>query len=317
MGVRSRTYLVFSAMRHYMTSDSYRLSILTAQEVEDIYGLPRFTDEDRRLYFDLSVTEREAVNAVHSASVSVHLILQIGYFKAKRQFFIYEQDAVQEDLRYVLDEYFPERALSSIKTPSKPTRLDQQKLIIKLFHYRLCDSDARAELEQKAQRIARLSTQPIYILREAMQSLVHQRIVAPGYRFMQELVGRVVAHERRRITQLLNQALTPAVGQQLDALLQADEGMYRISAFKHEPKDFSYKELRQEVERRKFFQPIHDFAQDFLETSGISNESGKYYASLIQVLHGLQAAAHGAGSDPVIFAVFCLPSLSPDQRQFD
>ena len=96
MGVR-RTYLVFSAMRHYMTSDSYRLSILTAQEVEDIYGLPRFTDEDRRLYFDLSVTEREAINAVHSASVSVHLILQIGYFKAKRQFFIYEQDAVQED----------------------------------------------------------------------------------------------------------------------------------------------------------------------------------------------------------------------------
>ena len=40
--------------------------------------------------------------------------------------------------------------------------------------------------------------------------------------------------------------------QQLEALLQADEGMYRISLLKHEPKDFSYGELRQEVERRTF-----------------------------------------------------------------
>jgi hypothetical protein len=31
-----------------------RLSILTAQEVDDLYGLPRFTEDDRRLYFDLS-----------------------------------------------------------------------------------------------------------------------------------------------------------------------------------------------------------------------------------------------------------------------
>jgi hypothetical protein len=35
-------------------------------------------------------------------------------------------------------------------------------------------------------------------------------------------------------------------------LLVADEGMYRISVLKHEPKDFSYGELRQEVGWRKF-----------------------------------------------------------------
>lgn len=55
---------------------------------------------------------------------------------------------------------------------------------------------------------------------------------------------------------LLAQALTPAVEQQLKALLQADEGLYRISLLKHEPKDFSYSELRQEVGRRKFFPAI-------------------------------------------------------------
>jgi hypothetical protein len=265
-----------------MNVDPRRLSILSAREIDDLYSLPRFTEADRRLYFDLSAAEREAVAAVGTASVAVHLTLQLGYFKAKRQFFVYAQDAVLEDLRHVLDRYFPGRDLASIKTPSRPTRLEQQRIILKLFDCRLCDSEAKVELERKAQRIARLSTQPVYILRETMQNLTHQRIVAPGYRFLQEMVGRVVASERKRITQVLGQALRPTVEKQLDALLTADEGMYRISALKHEPKDFSYKEWRREVERRKFFQPLHKFAQAFLATADISNESGKYYASLVK-----------------------------------
>lgn len=50
--------------------------------------------------------------------------------------------------------------------------------------------------------------------------------------------------------------------------------MYRISILKHEPRDFSYSELRQEVSRRKFFQPLYTFGQTFLAQAGLSNENG-------------------------------------------
>ena len=36
-----------------MPADSRRLSILTAREIEDLYGLPCFTEDDRLRYFDL------------------------------------------------------------------------------------------------------------------------------------------------------------------------------------------------------------------------------------------------------------------------
>jgi hypothetical protein len=39
-----------------MPSDSHRLAILTTREIDELYGLPRFTDDERRLYFDLSAT---------------------------------------------------------------------------------------------------------------------------------------------------------------------------------------------------------------------------------------------------------------------
>ena len=80
---------------------------------------------------------------------------------------------------------------------------------------------------------------------------------------------------------LLEQALTPVVAQQCDSLLEADDRLDRISTLKHEPKDFSYKELRQEGARRQFFQPLYAFAQPFLRTTGLSNESVRYYASLV------------------------------------
>jgi TnpA family transposase len=243
---------------------------------------PAFRRDDRDLYFDLSPAERELVDGVFTLSVAIHLVLQLGYFKAKRQFFVYALDAVTEDAGHILRRYFPARDMAEIKSPAKSTRLEQQQVILRLFEYRPCDAVAKAELERKARRVAMLSAQPVFILREVLQYLAHQRIVAPGYTYLQDMVGRTVSGERLRITRLLGRALTPEVERQLEALLDAEEGMYRISLLKHEPKDFSYGELRQEVERRKFFQPLFEFGQTFLASAGLSNESVKYYASLVQ-----------------------------------
>jgi hypothetical protein len=264
-----------------MTRDA-RLSILSGQEVGDLYDLPRFTEEDRHLHFDLSATERDLVGGVATISVAVHLVLQLGYFKAKRQFFVYSLTAAGEDLEHILRQHFPGRLRSEINPLSKPTRLEQQRAILKLFDYRICDASAKKPLEEKAGRVAMLSAQPVFILQEALQYLVHRRIVAPGYTYLQDMVGRTVSAERLRLTGLLDRALTPELERQLQELLEADEGMYKISLLKHEPKDTSYGELRQERERGTFFQPLFAFGQPFLTSTGLSNESVKYYASLVQ-----------------------------------
>jgi TnpA family transposase len=265
-----------------MALASGRLAILTAQEIEELYGLPRFSEEDRRRFFDVSPAERALVDAVQTTAAAVQLTLQLGYFKASRRFFVYTREAVLPDLAHICRRSFPHQDPDAILVLSKPTRLAQQQVILDLFDYRLCDGAAKAALELRLQRAAMLSTQPVFILREALTYLTNQRLVAPGYTYLQDLVGRVVAGERCRITRLLERALTPPIEQSLDSLLQADEGMYRISVLKHEPKDFSYGELRQEVARRTFFAPLYAFGQAFLAASGLSNESVKYYASLVQ-----------------------------------
>ena len=195
-----------------MTTDSHRLSILTNREIEELYGLPQFTPEDRSLYFDLSPPEREAVGASRTPSTAAHLILQMGYFKARKQLFAYEMEAVREDLRYILERHFPGRDLTSLKMPFRHTRLEQQRLILRLFDYRLCDASARDEMEQKAQRSAMLSTQPIYILREMLQYLNQQRRVTPVYTALQDMIGRVITSEINRESAFAGKSAFPRPG---------------------------------------------------------------------------------------------------------
>src|SRR6266446_1907366 len=58
-------------------------------------------------HFDLSPAEHDAVDAVHTDAAAVHMVLQLGYFKAKRQFFIYEPETVCADFRYIMKRHFP------------------------------------------------------------------------------------------------------------------------------------------------------------------------------------------------------------------
>ena len=46
-----------------MNVNSRRLSILTKREIDDLYGLPQFNDEDRCFYFDLSADEMDIIDA--------------------------------------------------------------------------------------------------------------------------------------------------------------------------------------------------------------------------------------------------------------
>jgi len=259
-----------------------RLAILSAEEIAALYDLPRFSTDDRRLFFTLSPAESQAVDSVHTTAAAIHLLLQIGYFKAKHRFFVFDPATVAADISFVVSQYFPGKDITTLKPLTKPTRLIQQRIILDLFEYHVCGPGEKEALQAKAQRAAMLSTQPAFIIRELIEFMENERIVAPGYSTLQDIVSRAVTHERSRIGCLLSQTLTPDIKQRLDTLLHAEEHVQRITALKREAKDFSYGEMRRLVEYRQLFQPLHDFTKDFLPQAGVSTESGKYYASLVK-----------------------------------
>src|SRR5438132_11508295 len=84
-----------------------RLRILSDEEMDALYGRPRFTQEERNEYFTLSPEEKAALEGLHSLKSKVVFILQLGYFKACSMFFVFGLKDVEEDAAYVRYKYIP------------------------------------------------------------------------------------------------------------------------------------------------------------------------------------------------------------------
>lgn len=80
---------------------SDRLQILSAEEYEQLWGLPRFSQYDRDLFFSLTAPELEILDRLRTHRTKAHLLLQLGYFRARQLFFRFEMTTVRDDLEYL------------------------------------------------------------------------------------------------------------------------------------------------------------------------------------------------------------------------
>lgn len=264
-----------------MRDSGKRLKILTRSEIQEIYELPIFTGEERMIYFHLDPLEQQELEAFRSSHIKVYFILQLGYFKAKKMFFILKFEEVKEDIRCILKQYFIEtNEFTDIKI-SKPARLAQQDRILNLLSYKICTQKIKQELQEKANYLVTIHIRPIYVFKELLNYLENRQIVIPGYSIMQNIVGKALIYEKKRLEIAIKQYIPELARSRLDKLLAAEEGLYELTFFKKEPKDFSHKEITKEVDKRQSLKEFYDLAQVFFPKTGISNENIKYYAALV------------------------------------
>ena len=258
-----------------------RLRILDDAEIAALYGRPCFTSEERTQFFTLTQPERELLHLLRSIPSQTYFILQLGYFKAKALFFSFRFAEVADDVAFILAQYFPQAPEVDWEPLGKQTIFKQREFILTLFRYRLCQAAERQHLLLRAQQAAQISSKPIYVFRELVQYLTEQRIVAPGYTTLQDIVGQALTYEQQRLTTIIRAALMPDERATLDRLFEDTDGLYAITLLKREPKDFSLREMRQEIGRAADLRPLYHLATRIVPQLAISNEGIKYYASLV------------------------------------
>jgi len=259
-----------------------RLFILDDEEIEALYGRPRFTGEDRAAVFTLSQGEKDALASFTQLHVQLAFLLQLGYFKTKQLFFSFQLSDVPDDVQYLIERYFPSAAQPTLRSLNKRTILKQRQRILELFQYRICTPADRQNLFARAGQAARISSKPVYVFREVLHYLSDHRLVSPGYTVLQQhIVGKALTAEAHRLATILQTQLSSAERTALDSLFADTDGIYTITVLKRQPKDCSLKETRRELRRGEQLEPHYQFALHILPQLGISNEGVLYYASLV------------------------------------
>ena len=229
----------------------------------------------------MSLSEAELALACNRPGLhaQVYCVLQIGYFKAKRAFFQFAWSDVEDDCAFVLTRYF----IGQVFEPhpiTKHERFAQRVLIAERFGYRLWSADLLPLLVQQAAQIVRRDVTPGFIVPELIAYLNEHKIVRPGYTTLQDLISEALSAERLRLGGLLEEVLDDAATAALAQLLVRDDTLSELAALKQDAKDFGWRQMAQEREKRAKLEPLYRIAKALLSKLAISQQNLLYYASM-------------------------------------
>nr|QVQ61022.1 hypothetical protein MJEJOPCA_00030 [Escherichia sp.] len=121
---------------------------------------------------------------------------------------------------------------------------------------------------------------PNFVAAELIVWLNEHKIIRPSYTTLQALVSEVLSAERRRLGALLAQVLDEPAKTSLSQLSVRNDTLSQLAALKQDAKDFGWRQMAREREKRTLLAPLHWIAKGLLPKLGISQQNLLYYASL-------------------------------------
>ncbi len=201
-----------------------RIQLLTDTEISDLYDRPCFNPDEREDFFFLNQSEEEVLNQYKNIRTKVYFILQLGYFKAKQQFFNVKFEDVPDDINFILKFYFQITENNWKGSISRDTFRNQKKDILHLFNYRRWSADLEIQVNDKLLELIRYFPKGHNALRQLLLYLDRERIIIPSYRKFQDLFSAAFLAEELRLKSLLL-SIPMNYRSQLKKLIEQEEGL--------------------------------------------------------------------------------------------
>jgi TnpA family transposase len=257
-----------------------RRYILSQSEINELYCLPRLNNVQREQCFSLTDEELSAVNQQFLLGSKLYFILLLGYFREKPVIAQFHFGEVKEDLKYVIDRYYPGQRLPR-KDPSQSQVYYLRKKLLDRLHYRNLDGKLKINLENYLADVATICAEPRYLFDECLAFLARERIALPRYSVIQKLVSLVLTAEYQRIEAILTNCLREKTKRHLADLLSSSDSITRLGRLKRPAKDFSIGEINREIESHKELKNTYPEAKVAIKKLGLSPRNLEYYCGLV------------------------------------
>lgn len=262
-----------------MSLKSKRLTILLESEIQDLYGAPKLTLEQKRYHFSLNDPEVEALRSFRDSTNRLYFVLLLGYFKVKPVTLNLSYGAVRDDLQFIVTEIFPGVKLKRKNlSPAQKTRMYRR--IFQLVDYQPFDEDSEAGLSRRVGVAAAASIESRYLFDESIDYLAKQRIAIPKYTVLQRVVSKAIASERQRLSGILSHAMSPSLKESLDEILGGDASN-TLSRLRQTARNFSASELQKELTIHQHIEPLIDDIDAVVQQMRLSLSNLDHFGSMV------------------------------------
>jgi hypothetical protein len=256
-----------------------RITLLSKDEYEYLYGIPELTNKDRIVLFDLSEADHRELNQLSTEAAKIDYVLQLGYFRAKNYFFNFTFQQVRQDVWFIINNYFPNVPFPK-KQISKRQHYGNQRRLLKRFELQPFTSKAHVILHRQAKKLAQRHVYPRFVFDELIGFCRQSNLIRPAYSTMQSIVSVALQNERDRMLNRMSSYLNKRARLALDALLENDDSFYQITLLKKDPKDFSTREMQREVAKQQALLSVYEPTKAVIPKLNISAKNIEYYADM-------------------------------------
>ena len=258
-----------------------RISLLSETEINDLYARQDFNHYERTLYFAINEREHDALSNYSNVRTRVYFILQLGYFKAKHQFFKFNFEDMRDDVEYILVNFFSSSTTVLSGCISR-NYIDQQKNdILKLFDYQNWSTIHRDQVQGYICELLRFYPKSHSALRQLIDYLDSKQIIIPTYRTLQDMFSAAFSAEEKRLDQIIL-SVPLSIQVQLSSLINKTDGISQLNVLRVDQKDFQYTAIRAEVDKAEEIADLYEFAKTFIPTLKLSKNAVRYYADIAE-----------------------------------
>lgn len=257
-----------------------KLTILSKEEVTDIFDLPKFSKDERQEFFSLSDEQEAALAKIKEADTQAYFILQLGYFKCRRRLIPFTFAECYQDLRFINSKYFKVSGLPK-KMPSRKAITKSHTKIMDIMGYKPLKGDVKAAFENFVVSSARKSLYPRSIFSDMIDYLDENKVALPEYSYLNTLIGKTVESEMRRIGKIVQDNFNDATHLMFENIFLKNAEIYDISAIKRQAKDFKIGEAHREAEINRLMEPLFEFCSTCISKFELSTLNINYLASLL------------------------------------
>ena len=256
-----------------------RLKILSGDEFDNLYAIPKLEKEDRPYVFDLDETDHRYLKTLTDIPCKIDYMLQLAYFRLSQYFYSMTFHGLRQDVWYIIKTYFPEAKFPK-KTISKYLKYQNRQAILQKYEMAIYTKGFQNKLNQYAKLLAKKHVVPKYIF-DLLLDFCHQnKIVRPGYSILQSVVSEALENEKKRLSNKLYTLMDKPLRDDLNKLLEKSDDYYQLTAIKKDQKDFSTTEIRNTITKHNSLSSIYKRSIKIIEQLGLSEQNVLYYADL-------------------------------------
>lgn len=227
---------------------SDHLTILSQEEINRLYDLPKIDEEDRALFFEITPEDEAYLKKQTVVNNKINYLLQVGYFRATRQFYKFTFQQAKDDTWFIINQHFP-----GTNFPKKNIDINKhysaQKMICDIYGYTRSNVEFIAKLNQHAKKLTSRNLQPKFVFDELLEFCERHKTIRPKYSTLQSIVSKAILREENRLNLKLERLLNKTEKADLDSLLTKEDLFHHLTLLKKDPKSFNTKEMHKELGR--------------------------------------------------------------------